>query len=116
MKKMILCKEYTFDAAHKLDDYAGKCGNLHGHTYKVQVCIKGDVQKNGLVMDFKDFKGIVSKKIIEVLDHKYINDIIKNPSVENVCIWAWDQLKDSIPLYEIRLWETPTTFAIYSGK
>lgn len=114
---MILCNEFTFDSAHKLDNYDGKCGSLHGHTYKLQICIKGEVQENGLVLDLKDFKSVVFKNVLDMLDHKFINDIIKqSTSVENVSIWIWNQLKDSLPLYEVRLWETPKIFAIYSGS
>lgn len=113
---MIICKEFTFDAAHKLENYEGKCANLHGHTYKLQVFVKGPIQENGLLIDFVDLKKHVKKKVIDLLDHKYINEVINTQSsVENISIWIWDQLKGSLPLYEIRLWETPTSFAIYSG-
>lgn len=113
---MIICKEFTFDAAHKLNDYIGKCANLHGHTYKLQICIKGKIQKNGLVMDFSDIKSVVTTKVLDKLDHKFINDVIKQPSAENISVWIWNQLQEDMPLYEIKLWETPTSFAVYSGK
>lgn len=114
---MIVCKEFTFDSAHKLPGYNGECANLHGHTYKLQIYIKGEVdKKTGLVMDFKEIKNIVSEEVLKILDHKYINDIIENPSAENISIWIWDHLKDMLPLlYEVKLWETPTSFCIYSG-
>ena len=112
---MIICKQFTFDSAHKLENYVGECAFLHGHTYKLQIYIKGTVQKNGLVLDFKDLKSIVKKNVLDRVDHKYLNEIIAQPSAENMSIWIWDQLKGSLPLYEIRLWETPTSFVIYSG-
>ncbi|HSW97206.1 MAG TPA: 6-carboxytetrahydropterin synthase QueD [Candidatus Saccharimonadales bacterium] len=112
---MIVCKEITFDAAHKLENYPGKCQNLHGHTYKLQICVKGEVQQNGLVIDIKELKECISKNILAELDHAYLNDIIKQPSIENISMWIWDKLKDFLPLYEIKLWETPTNFVIYSG-
>jgi 6-pyruvoyltetrahydropterin/6-carboxytetrahydropterin synthase len=113
---MIICKEFTFDAAHKLENYVGKCANLHGHTYKLQIYIQGEIKENGLVMDFKDVKAVVKEKVIEVLDHKFINEVInRQTSAENITLWIWEQLEHELPLYEVRLWETPTSFAMYSG-
>ena len=116
---MILCKEFTFDAAHQLMNYRGsECEDLHGHTYKLQVYVKGKVQDNGLVMDFHDLKKVIKENVLDILDHKYLNDIIKQPSAENICVWIWNKLsaKMPIPLYEVRVWETQTQFAIYQGK
>jgi len=113
---MLIAKEFTFDAAHRLLNYNGLCANLHGHTYKLQVVLSGSVLKNGLVFDFVDLKKIVSEKVIKKLDHKFINEIIKQPSAENISIWIWNQLKKNLPLYEIRLWETPTSFVVYKGS
>lgn len=112
---MLIGKEFTFDSAHNLLNYTGKCASLHGHTYKLHVVLSGKLQKNGLVFDFGDIKSIVNEKVISVLDHKYINDIIKQPSAENISIWIWNQLKKDLPLFEIRLWESPTNFVIYHG-
>ncbi len=111
---MILCKEFTFDSAHQLKNYVGNCANLHGHTYRLQISIQGPVQENGLVLDFKELKKHVKKNVLDIIDHKYLNDVIDQPSAENIAIWIWKQLKDSLPLYEIKLWETPTSFVIYS--
>ncbi len=110
---MIIAKEFMFDAAHKLINYEGKCKNLHGHTYKLRVFIKGEVKKDGFVMDFSELNKIVKEKVLKVLDHNYLNDIIENPTAENIVLWIWIQLKDYIPLYEIWLWETPTSLAVY---
>lgn len=113
---MILCNQFVFDAAHQLENYNGKCQDLHGHTYTLQICITGTIQENGLILDLSTLKSIVNQKVLQLTDHKYLNDVIKNPTVENVTVWIWDQLKDSLPLYEIRLWETPRISTIYSGK
>lgn len=112
---MLIAKEFTFDAAHKLLNYDGLCANLHGHTYKLQVVLSGSNLKNGLVFDFVVLKKIVSEKVISKLDHKFINEIIKQSTAENISIWIWNQLEKSLPLYEIRLWETPTSFVMYRG-
>ena len=113
---MLVAKEFTFDAAHKLLNYKGLCANLHGHTYKLQIVLSGPVQKNGMVIDFVDLKKIVTEKVISKLDHKFINKIIKQSTAENISIWIWNQLEKNLPLYEIRLWETPTSFVAYKGS
>ena len=117
---MLVTKEFTFDAAHKLTDYHGKCENLHGHTYKLHVTVKGAVKKNGLVMDFVELKKIVNEKILDKLDHAYLNDFFKNPSAEIIVKWIWNNIKDlkkyGVQLYEVKLWETPTSFVTYNGK
>ena len=114
--KVLIAKEFTFDAAHKLLKYNGPCANLHGHTYKLQVTLSGPVLKNGMVFDFVALKKIVTEKVISKLDHKFINKIIKQSTAENIVIWIWKQLKKDLPLYEIMLWETPTSFVNYKGE
>lgn len=112
---MIITKIFKFDSAHKLEDYKGQCGNLHGHTYTLHVSIKGNIKATGLVLDFKDLKEIVKNKVISKLDHQYINDIIKQPTAENMCLWIWEQLINELDLYEIKLYETPDSYATYKG-
>ncbi len=109
-------KEFTFDSCHKLNDYDGPCSRLHGHTYKLQITIKGRlINKTGMVIDFSDLKKDVNKYIIDVLDHYYLNDIfVFNPTAENMLIWIWNILEREAlikGLYNIKLWETPTSFA-----
>lgn len=114
---MKIAKEFTFDSAHFLKDYHGKCENMHGHTYRMRVIIEGKPKANGIVMDFADIKKIVNEKVIDVWDHKIINDTLEYSSVENMCIWAWNELINEISgLTEIRIWETADSFAIYNGK
>ena len=114
---MKIAKEFTFDSAHFLKDYHGKCENLHGHTYRMRVTIEGEPKANGLIMDFADIKKIVNEKVVDIWDHANINDTLEHASVENMCIWAWDELKkDLIGLVEIRIWETADSFAMYSGE
>lgn len=114
---MRIAKEFTFDAAHFLKDYHGKCENLHGHTYKMRVTIDGEIRPNGLVMDFAELKEIVNEKVVDVWDHSNINDTLEHASAENMCVWAWNELKPVLSgLTEIRIWETANSFAIYDGK
>jgi 6-pyruvoyltetrahydropterin/6-carboxytetrahydropterin synthase len=118
---MILVKEFTFDSAHNLINYNGKCEHLHGHTYKLVVKISGTPDTNGLLIDFVELKKIVNDEIIEVLDHKYLNEIIEQPTAENIAVWIWNHLKEKIRrpnarLYEIEVWETATSGVIYNGE
>lgn len=115
---MLITKEFTFDAAHYLTHYKGKCEKMHGHTYKMQITIEGDVKKDGMVYDFVELKKLVRKHVIDELDHAVLNDVIKNPSAENICLWAWGRLSGTIQgaeLYEVKVWETATSFATYRG-
>ena len=113
---MLLTKEFTFDAAHKLDWYQGKCKDLHGHMYRLHVTVTGEVDKNGIIIDFADLKKIVNEKALDFLDHKNLNDVMDNPTAENIAIWIWDKLKDDLSLHEVKLWETPTSFVTYRGE
>jgi len=115
--KMIIAREFTFDSAHKLDWHKGKCKNLHGHTYKLQVSVKGNLSEQGIVIDFEIIDKIVKEKVIDLLDHRLLNEIIPNPTAENISIWIWDKLKDNLKgLCEIKLWETQKSFVTYSGE
>lgn len=91
---MFVTREFTFDSAHQLTDYYGKCESLHGHTYKLQVTLEGEMQKNGLVIDFVVLKRIVKKHVLDILDHRVLNEVVKNPSAENLVVWIWNQLLD----------------------
>lgn len=120
---MLISKEFTFDSAHYLTDYHGKCEKLHGHTYRLRVTVSGRVAKNGMVVDFCDLKSLVKKIVVDKLDHASLNDLFRNPSAENIVIWMWKELKvpvskfaKGVKLHEIVLWETPNNFVTYSGK
>lgn len=117
----MLCvvKEFTFDAAHNLIKYHGKCEKLHGHTYKLQIVVCGERDEEGMVIDFVELKSIVEKEVLDVLDHSYINDIVEQPSAENIAEWIYNKLEKKLfterySLKEVRLWETPTSFVIFS--
>ena len=93
--KLTLHTETTVDSCHKLEGYDGKCKNLHGHTWKIELWFKGDSEykdKVGILIDF----GIV-KLLKEELDHKYLNDVLNmNPTAENLSEWVYIYVKDSI--------------------
>lgn len=114
---MILTKEFTFCGAHKLKWHQGKCKNLHGHTYKMQVSVKGVPNKNGIIIDFADLDKIVKSIVIEKIDHSFLNEVIDNPTAENVAIWIWDKLAGKLKgLYLIKLWESKSSFVEYRGE
>lgn len=107
-------KEFTFDSAHHLENYVGPCANVHGHTYKLQVTLEGRVNPaTGMIIDFNRLKQEVNIRIIDILDHKMLNDVLAfNPTAELMAQWMFDQLRlADLPVVKIRLWETPTSFA-----
>lgn len=140
MKKTIT-KEFAFDMAHRLYDsnlnymenlaIFGKCFNLHGHTYKLFVTISGEL-KHGMMINFTELKKIVTKNALDIYDHKTLLtkgdplcDVIKEHAVimndpstcENQVDLIWDLLVDdllmhNIELEEIKLYETPTSYAV----
>lgn len=116
---MEVSRTFTFDAAHHLTDYHGKCERPHGHTYILTVTVSGKVKKDGLTFDFAKLKKHVDGKILQKLDHIDLNELFKNPSAEHIAVWIWEELKGSlsdVKLSEIRLCETPNTCVIYRGK
>jgi 6-pyruvoyltetrahydropterin/6-carboxytetrahydropterin synthase len=146
---MLVTKIFTFDSAHKLTDYYGKCERLHGHTYRLEVTVSGPVHDNGMVVDFVLLKRIVKRRVLEKLDHHYLNDVVENPSSERLSEWIWGRLagleellveeiedknlgedlkayledvsglkreaNEGVKLYEIKLFESPTSCVTYRG-
>ncbi|KGX89538.1 6-pyruvoyl tetrahydrobiopterin synthase [Pontibacillus marinus BH030004 = DSM 16465] len=122
-KRVMVSKEFTFDAAHHLHCYEGKCKNLHGHTYKVVFGISGFVNDIGLVIDFGDIKEIWKNEIEIYLDHRYLNETLPkmNTSAENMVVWIYEKMSESLKNREdqydgarvefVRLFETPTSYA-----
>lgn len=115
----LVTKKFKFDAAHNLLNYNGDCENIHGHTYQLEVSYKGKKQNNGLVIDFNIIKKIVNEKIIKILDHKYLNEILKQPTAENILEWIWNELgkakQNDVVLWSVKLWEGPNSIAEYRG-
>jgi 6-pyruvoyltetrahydropterin/6-carboxytetrahydropterin synthase len=117
---MDIYKEFTFEAAHRLPAVpAGhKCGRLHGHSFRVEVHVAGELdEKLGWVMDYADIKMVV-KPVIARLDHYYLNDIpgLENPTSEVIARWLWQEIKAVLPaLSKIVVKETCTSGCIYTG-
>lgn len=124
-KRVMVSKEFTFDAAHHLHCYEGKCKNLHGHTYKVVFGISGYVNEIGLTIDFGDIKDIWKNEIEIYLDHRYLNETLPamNTTAENMVVWIFEKMEEALLAEErqkeykgarvefVRLFETPTSYA-----
>ncbi len=111
---MIVSRDFEFEAAHRLEEYGGDCEALHGHSWKLRVSLSAPVGSDGLAYDFVKLEDAVRAKVINVLDHTYLNDTVNPPSAERIAIWVWNQLPD-LPLSEVRIWETKDCSVIYNG-
>lgn len=116
---MIIYKDFTFEAAHKLPlvPDTHKCSKLHGHSFQVRVTVEGDLNNLGWVVDYAEIKSICGP-IIDKLDHSYLNELsgLTNPTSENIAVWLWDAIKPKLMmLSEIEVKETCNTGCIYRG-
>ena len=111
--KTTVFKEFKFSAAHHLCIPGHKCSNMHGHNYRVRIECSGDVDENGMVVDFHEIKRRVDP-IIEQLDHKCLNDIlIHGTTSENICVWIARQANYILGnVTRVTLYETDTCGAI----
>lgn len=113
-----LTVEFEFAAAHRLPRYKGPCFDLHGHNYNLFVTLRGPPDpKTGFLMDFHDIEVRVQKHFLALVDHKYLNDMIDNPTAEEILRWAWDKLAPHLPaLDELKLYEMPRYAATLRRK
>ena len=118
---MEIYKTFTIEAAHRLPHLPDnhKCSRLHGHSFKIEVHVSGDVNETtGWVMDFADISESF-KPLFERLDHHYLNEIegLENPTSENLAIWVWHELESRLPLLtSVVVKETCTAGCIYTGQ
>lgn len=115
---MIVRRSFDFEAAHKLPHHPGKCRELHGHSYRLVVSVDRPVDPDsGLAIDFADLKQIVRTQVVDVLDHKYVNDLIDNPTAEVMAVWIWQRLENELTgMVEIELHETRNCSVVYRGR
>nr|WP_197040237.1 6-carboxytetrahydropterin synthase QueD [Mycobacterium sp. URHB0044] len=112
--------EFKFEAAHRLPNVPEdhKCSRLHGHSYQVQVHVKGPIgEQSGWVIDFGNIKG-ACKPVIDRLDHYYLNEIdgLENPTSERLAAWIWHELASSLPMMSaVQVRETCTSGCVYRG-
>ncbi len=115
-----LSKSFTFEAAHFLPTFpeGHKCRRLHGHSFKVEVIVAGEVDpEKGYLVDYGEIKRAVNP-ICDLLDHRLLNDIdgLDNPTSEMIALWLWEKLCEQLPLLaEIIVHETCTSRCHYLG-
>jgi 6-pyruvoyltetrahydropterin/6-carboxytetrahydropterin synthase len=118
--RISLRKTFDFEAAHWLPTFPDghKCRRLHGHSFKVDVLVEGEVDlAKGYLQDFGDLKAAIAPLQLR-LDHYLLNEIegLENPTAEMLAKWVFDRLKPSLPLLSsVRVHETCTTEAEYRG-
>lgn len=112
--------ESSFSSAHNLREYKGKCEELHGHNWKVEVILKSArLDKTGMLVDFH----IVKKHLVAVLeelDHKYLNTLPYfkkvNPTSENIAYYIFKKLRSrGVKVSAVTVWENVTSSATYDG-
>lgn len=120
-------KIFTFDSCHQLPGYDGKCANMHGHTYKLEVTVQqafstltNSGPKDGMVFDFSSLKAIVQEHVINPLDHQNLNEVLPfRTTAELMAAYIFNKINDALDIEEppshvrcvkIKLWETPTSF------
>jgi 6-pyruvoyltetrahydropterin/6-carboxytetrahydropterin synthase len=115
--------ERNFSSAHQLRGYKGKCENLHGHNYKIEIYARGSELDNiGLLVDFGELKE-AADEIVAYLDHRNINELPPfdeelNPSAENLARYILERVAsrvgdERVSVYKVRCFETPTSVATY---
>ena len=116
--------EQVFAAGHALRNYKGKCENIHGHNWRVQVVIEGEqLDGTGLLVDFIDVKDLMGS-VIARLDHQFLNEVapfdVKNPSAENIAEYFYEQMSTGlaatpvpVKIREVKIWETDIQSATY---
>jgi 6-pyruvoyltetrahydropterin/6-carboxytetrahydropterin synthase len=133
---LYITRKEHFSSSHKLEnpeiskerneEIFGKCYNLHGHNYYIEVTLCGTIEKeSNYVMDLKILKKIIQEEILAKVDHKYLNDteLFKDviPTTENMAVKFWEILdpkvkRDNVRLYSIRLYETEKNYVEYRGE
>jgi 6-pyruvoyltetrahydropterin/6-carboxytetrahydropterin synthase len=111
-----------FAAAHQLREFKGKCENLHGHNWKIEVFVRGEnLGKDGLLIDFKLIKE-TTNRILDELDHQFLNELepfkTLNPSSENIAHYLFKSLsqelnRDNIRIAKVTAWESDSACATY---
>jgi 6-pyruvoyltetrahydropterin/6-carboxytetrahydropterin synthase len=131
---VLVSRRETFNAAHRLSDphlsddenrrLFGKCANLHGHNYLLEVVVAGEVDPvTGYVFDLKRLSAVIDRVIISDVDHRNLNTDVPwldgcIPTAENLALAFWERLRPALPagaLRSVRLWETDKNWAQVGG-
>ena len=122
---VLVCRRESFNAAHQLCDPGlsdeenqeifGKCANLHGHNYVLEVVVAGQVdQATGYVFDLKQLSDVIARRVIQDVDHRNLNTDVpwlegRIPTAENLAVAFSERIRSELPegmLRSVRLWET----------
>ena len=146
---MKIVKIIQWDMGHRVLNHRSICKGIHGHRYKAEICVSGNlvsksgVSEEGMVIDFSDIKKISTNFIQEKLDHAFMiwekdKELIQffnnsnghkpvivpfTPTAENVASYVFHEIQDKfqdvyatgLKLHSIKLWETPTSYALYEN-
>lgn len=114
----------SFSAAHNLKDYEGKCENLHGHNWQVEVSLSAKrLNRQGMVIDFKVLKDMLAE-VLARIDHQYLNQLPYfdkvNPTSENIAKFIHSIIskqfsRKQLKIEKVCVWETPTSCATYQA-
>jgi len=114
----------SFSAAHLLAEIGGKCEELHGHNFKVEVTVAAEeLNSNGLLIDFRFLKKVLVE-ILEEIDHKYLNTLTsfagKNPSAENIAKYIFEKMDlkvktAGVNIVRIKIWESENAAVTYTS-
>lgn len=117
-----LIVERHFSAAHRLRCYDGPCARVHGHNYKVEVCVAGtELQHNGMLLDFGILKQVCDE-ILDGMDHRMLNELPQfsevNPTSENIARYVYTRAREALAEHGlsakyVRVWETSSQSATY---
>ena len=126
----LVSRRESFNAAHQLRDPGltdaenqrlfGKCAHLHGHNYTLEVVVAGEIDPTtGYVIDLKLLSDVISRRIIEDVDHRNLNADVPwleglIPTAENLAAVFWERIRSELPagsLRSVRLWETDKNWA-----
>ena len=132
---VLVSRRESYNAAHQLCDPAlseeenervfGKCANLHGHNYVLEVVLAGQIDPaTGYVLDLKQLSDVISRLIIRDVDHRNLNTDVAwleglIPTAENLAMAFWERVRRELPegaLHSLRLWETDKNWAEVRGR
>jgi 6-pyruvoyltetrahydropterin/6-carboxytetrahydropterin synthase len=127
---VLVSRRESFNAAHQLHDPGlsdeendrifGKCANVHGHNYVLEVVVAGRIDEaTGYVLDLKDLSDVISRRVIQDVDHRNLNTDVpwlegRIPTAENLAVAFWERIRSELPegtLRSVRLWETDKNWA-----
>ena len=123
MAEIFITKEFSFESCHHLENYIGKCQKPHGHSYRLEVTLCGDIDKStGMLLDFKILKTMVESLIIDKFDHENLNEVLDyNPTAELMAMDIFDTIAlrlsstSEVKVHSIKLWETANSSVTYYG-